>query len=73
MDRAATNPLCVLNQLCGNQRPAAVEIGGRAIAELRAHIGHALMFEQDRLQGRINQLFERIEVQLRQVMKEKKY
>lgn len=34
--------------------------------------GHALMFEQDRLQGRINQLFERIEVQLRQVMKEKK-
>ncbi len=23
--------------------------------------GHALMFEQDRLQGRINQLFERIE------------
>lgn len=34
--------------------------------------GHALMFEQDRLQGRINQLFERIEVQLRQVMREKK-
>lgn len=33
--------------------------------------GHALMFEQDRLQGRINQLFERIEVQLRQVMREK--
>lgn len=30
------------------------------------------MFEQDRLQGRINQLFERIEVQLRQVMREKK-
>lgn len=28
--------------------------------------GHALMFEQDRLQGRINQLFERIEAQLRQ-------
>ena len=27
--------------------------------------GHALMFEQDRLQGRINQLFERIEAQLR--------
>ena len=26
--------------------------------------GHALMFEQDRLQGRINQLFERIEAQL---------
>nr|WP_314425802.1 nucleoid occlusion factor SlmA [uncultured Erwinia sp.] len=34
--------------------------------------GHALMFEQDRLQGRINQLFERIEVQIRQVMREKK-
>ncbi len=34
--------------------------------------GHALMFEQDRLQGRINQLFERIEVQLRQVMRERK-
>ncbi|MGK7247320.1 nucleoid occlusion factor SlmA [Buttiauxella agrestis] len=34
--------------------------------------GHALMFEQDRLQGRINQLFERIEVQLRQVMREKR-
>ena len=34
--------------------------------------GHALMFEQDRLQDRINQLFERIEVQLRQVMRERK-
>ncbi|WP_075183310.1 nucleoid occlusion factor SlmA [Pantoea sp. 1.19] len=34
--------------------------------------GHALMFEQDRLQGRINQLFERIEVQIRQVMRERK-
>ena len=34
--------------------------------------GHALMFEQDRLQERINQLFERIEVQMRQVMREKK-
>lgn len=34
--------------------------------------GHALMFEQDRLQGRINQLFERIESQLRQVLKERK-
>lgn len=34
--------------------------------------GHALMFEQDRLQGRINQLFERIESQFRQVLKEKK-
>ena len=30
------------------------------------------MFEQDRLQDRINQLFERIEVQLRQVLREKK-
>jgi TetR/AcrR family transcriptional regulator len=29
------------------------------------------MFEQDRLQGRINQLFERIEAQLRQVLREK--
>ena len=38
----------------------------------RIMTGHALMFEQDRLQGRINQLFERIEVQLRQVMREKK-
>ena len=34
--------------------------------------GHALMFEQDRLQERINQLFERIEMQMRQVMREKK-
>lgn len=38
----------------------------------RIMTGHALMFEQDRLQGRINQLFERIEVQLRQVLREKK-
>lgn len=34
--------------------------------------GHALMFEQDRLQSRINQLFERIEGQIRQVLREKK-
>lgn len=34
--------------------------------------GHALMFEQDRLQSRINQLFERIEAQLRQVLRERK-
>lgn len=34
--------------------------------------GHALMFEKDQLQGRINQLFERIEVQLRQVLRERK-
>ncbi|SFU80548.1 transcriptional regulator, TetR family [Xenorhabdus koppenhoeferi] len=39
----------------------------------RIMTGHALMFEQDRLQNRINQLFERIEVQLRQILKEKKY
>ncbi|VEA97197.1 nucleoid occlusion factor SlmA [Yersinia pseudotuberculosis] len=38
----------------------------------RIMTGHALMFEQDRLQGRINQLFERIEMQLRQVLREKK-
>ncbi|WP_426099206.1 nucleoid occlusion factor SlmA [Providencia sp. PROV200] len=38
----------------------------------RIMTGHALMFEQDRLQDRINQLFERIESQLRQVLKEKK-
>ncbi|KAA8997315.1 nucleoid occlusion factor SlmA [Affinibrenneria salicis] len=36
----------------------------------RIMTGHALMFEQDRLQGRINQLFERIESQLRQVLRE---
>lgn len=34
--------------------------------------GHALMFEQDRLQGRINHLFERIESQLKQVLREHK-
>lgn len=33
--------------------------------------GHALMFEQDRLQGRINQLFERIEAQLRRCYEKK--
>ncbi|MGV3346932.1 nucleoid occlusion factor SlmA [Enterobacteriaceae bacterium LUAb1] len=38
----------------------------------RIMTGHALMFEQDRLQGRISQLFERIEMQLRQVMRERK-
>lgn len=38
----------------------------------RIMTGHALMFEQDRLQDRINQLFERIEAQLRQVLKERK-
>ena len=38
----------------------------------RIMTGHALMFEQDRLQGRINQLFERIEAQIRQVLKERK-
>lgn len=38
----------------------------------RIMTGHALMFEQDRLQSRINQLFERIESQLRQILKERK-
>lgn len=38
----------------------------------RIMTGHALMFEQNRLQGRINQLFERIEAQIRQVLKERK-
>lgn len=38
----------------------------------RIMTGHALMFEQDRLQERINQLFERIETQLRQVLRERK-
>ncbi|UTV27889.1 nucleoid occlusion factor SlmA [Photobacterium atrarenae] len=38
----------------------------------RIMTGHALMFEQDRLQARINQLFERIETQLRQVLRERK-
>lgn len=34
--------------------------------------GHALMFEQAQLQSRINQLFERIEAQLRQAIRERK-
>ncbi len=38
----------------------------------RIMTGHALMFEQDKLQNRINQLFERIESQLRQVLREHK-
>lgn len=38
----------------------------------RIMTGHALMFEQDRLQSRINQLFERIETQLRNVLREEK-
>ena len=38
----------------------------------RIMTSHALMFEQDRLQSRINQLFERIETQLRQVLRERK-
>ncbi|WED26839.1 nucleoid occlusion factor SlmA [Vibrio sp. DW001] len=33
--------------------------------------GHALMFENERLRGRINQLFERIEMQLRQILRER--
>ncbi|NIH20626.1 nucleoid occlusion factor SlmA [Morganella morganii] len=38
----------------------------------RIMTGHALMFEQDKLQSRINKLYERIEAQLRQVLKEKR-
>ncbi|MDF2183816.1 nucleoid occlusion factor SlmA [Grimontia hollisae] len=38
----------------------------------RIMTGHALMFEQDRLQSRINQLFEKIETQLRQVLRERR-
>ncbi|WED21961.1 nucleoid occlusion factor SlmA [Vibrio sp. JC009] len=34
--------------------------------------GHALMFENERLRGRVNQLFERIETQLRQILRERK-
>lgn len=34
--------------------------------------GHALMFENERLRSRINQLFERIETQLRQILRERK-
>ncbi|WP_087023387.1 nucleoid occlusion factor SlmA [Thaumasiovibrio subtropicus] len=37
----------------------------------RIMTGHALMFEQDRLQARINQMFERIELMLRQVLRER--
>ncbi len=37
----------------------------------RIMTGHALMFEQDRLQSRINQMFERIELMLRQVLRER--
>lgn len=38
----------------------------------RIMTGHALMFEQDRLQSRINLLFEKIESQLRQVLRERR-
>lgn len=38
----------------------------------RIMTGHALMFEQDKLQARINQLFEKIESQLRQVLRERR-
>lgn len=34
--------------------------------------GHALMFENGRLRTRINQLYERIETQLRQILRERK-
>ncbi|WP_027698004.1 nucleoid occlusion factor SlmA [Vibrio litoralis] len=33
--------------------------------------GHALMFENERLRSRINQLFDRIEAQLRQILRER--
>ncbi|MBD1576830.1 MULTISPECIES: nucleoid occlusion factor SlmA [Vibrio] len=33
--------------------------------------GHALMFENERLRGRINQLYDRIEAQLRQILRER--
>ncbi|WP_413285406.1 nucleoid occlusion factor SlmA [Vibrio sp. MA40-2] len=33
--------------------------------------GHALMFENERLRSRINQLYERIEAQLRQILRER--
>lgn len=38
----------------------------------RIMTGHALMFEQDKLQARINLLLEKIEAQLRQVLKERR-
>ncbi|MCX8650197.1 nucleoid occlusion factor SlmA [Gilliamella sp. B2776] len=38
----------------------------------RIMTGHALMFEQEQLQERISQLFERIEIQIKQVIREKK-
>ncbi len=38
----------------------------------RIMTGHALMFEEEQLQDRISQLFERIETQLKQVLRERK-
>lgn len=38
----------------------------------RIMTGHALMFEQDLLQDKVSQLFERIETQIRQVLRERK-
>ncbi|OTQ36188.1 nucleoid occlusion factor SlmA [Gilliamella apis] len=38
----------------------------------RIMTGHALMFEQEQLQDRISQLFERIETQIKQVIRERK-
>lgn len=38
----------------------------------RIMTGHALMFEQERLQERVSQLFDRIETQIRQVLRERK-
>ncbi|MGS9169740.1 nucleoid occlusion factor SlmA, partial [Salmonella enterica subsp. enterica serovar Infantis] len=45
-------------------------LGERNPGMTRILTGHAQIFEQDRLQGRITQLFERIEAQLRQVLRE---
>lgn len=38
----------------------------------RIMTGHALMFEQEQLQERVSQLFDRIETQIKQVLREKK-
>ncbi|MDF7666901.1 nucleoid occlusion factor SlmA [Orbaceae bacterium ESL0727] len=38
----------------------------------RIMTGHALMFEKEQLQDRISQLFERIETQIKQVLRERK-
>lgn len=38
----------------------------------RIMTGHALMFENERLRSRINQIFERIELQFKQILRERK-